>query len=89
MYDTDATRNCVLYLRELFELEGILKYCIQLLDYPILGIEIDSAFYAKNSFQIDQAIKAFFAGFKYGENRFNQPFEKFHSYEQFCHINNR
>lgn len=47
-------------LRELFELEGMIIYLIQLLDYPSLGIKIDSAFYAKNSFQIDQAIKAFF-----------------------------
>lgn len=75
VYDTDVTQNCVIYLRNLFELEGMLIYLIQLLDYPSLGIEIDSAFYAKNSFQIDQAIKAFFAGFKYGENRFNQPFK--------------
>jgi hypothetical protein len=74
-YDTDATRNCVLYLRDLFEFNENLLYIIQLSDYPKLGIEIDYAFYAKNSFQIDQAIKAFFAGFKYGENRFNQPFK--------------
>lgn len=76
--DYDMIKVCVSYLRELFELEGLLIKLIDCSNCIKITIDIDSNFYAKNSSEIDYAIKAFSAGYKYAENRFDRPCQLSH-----------
>lgn len=75
-FDRDAVINCIKYLRKLFELDGMLIYLFDISGCSKNGIEIESTFYAKNSSEIDLAIKSFFAGFRYAEDRFNRSCQK-------------